>query len=81
MWCSMQTLLPVAVAIVESGALSLLLTSHVFTQWLAPDIVPSTFGEGGPPVESFEDVHEYPVAIATHKAVDVYERLVVSMVV
>jgi len=25
---------------------------------------------------SFQDIHEYPVATATHKAVDVYERLV-----
>lgn len=25
----------------------------------------------------FEDIHEYPVSTATHKAVDVYERLVV----
>ena len=27
----------------------------------------------------FEDPHEYPVATATHKAVEVYERMVVSM--
>nr|GAT60334.1 Maf/Ham1-domain-containing protein [Mycena chlorophos] len=42
---------------------------------LAPDIVPSTFGENLP-IGSFEDIHEYPVATANHKAVEVYERLV-----
>ncbi|KAH7928312.1 Maf-like protein [Leucogyrophana mollusca] len=42
---------------------------------LAPEIIPSTFGENLP-VSSFEDIHEYPVATATHKAVEVYERLV-----
>lgn len=44
---------------------------------LEPEIVPSTFDEMLPQGE-FEDVHEYPVATATHKAVEVYERLVVS---
>lgn len=39
-------------------------------------MVPSTFEEDLDPM-SFEDVHEYPVATATHKAVEVYERLVV----
>ncbi|KAK7454457.1 hypothetical protein VKT23_011213 [Stygiomarasmius scandens] len=42
---------------------------------LAPEIVPSTFEEDLSP-SSFEDIHEYPVATATHKAVEVYERLV-----
>ncbi|KAJ7597450.1 inosine triphosphate pyrophosphatase-like protein [Mycena floridula] len=42
---------------------------------IAPDIVPSTFAENLP-LSSFEDIHEYPVATATHKAVEVYERLV-----
>ncbi|KZT27250.1 Maf/Ham1 [Neolentinus lepideus HHB14362 ss-1] len=42
---------------------------------IAPEIVPSTFAENLPQ-NSFEDVHEYPVATATHKAVEVYERLV-----
>jgi len=42
---------------------------------LAPEIVPSTFTEDLSPA-SFEDIHEYPVATATHKAVEVYERLV-----
>ncbi|KZT06072.1 Maf/Ham1 [Laetiporus sulphureus 93-53] len=42
---------------------------------LAPEIVPSTFDETLP-VSSFEDIHEYPVATATHKAVEVYEKLV-----
>ncbi|CCL99930.1 uncharacterized protein FIBRA_01955 [Fibroporia radiculosa] len=42
---------------------------------LAPEIVPSTFEETLP-VSSFEDIHEYPVATATHKAVEVYEQLV-----
>ncbi|KAF7299030.1 Maf/Ham1-domain-containing protein [Mycena indigotica] len=45
------------------------------THGLAPDIIPSTFGENLP-VGSFEDIHEYPVATANHKAVEVYERLV-----
>ncbi|KAF7314258.1 Maf/Ham1-domain-containing protein [Mycena kentingensis (nom. inval.)] len=44
-------------------------------QGLAPDIVPSTFAEDLP-VDAFEDIHEYPVATANHKAVEVYERLV-----
>ncbi|KIK05911.1 hypothetical protein K443DRAFT_90333 [Laccaria amethystina LaAM-08-1] len=42
---------------------------------LEPDIVPSTFEENLP-VSSFANIHEYPVATATHKAVEVYERLV-----
>ncbi|TFK50153.1 Maf/Ham1 [Heliocybe sulcata] len=42
---------------------------------IAPEIVPSAFAEDLPQ-SSFEDVHEYPVATATHKAVEVYERLV-----
>ncbi|OCH89585.1 Maf/Ham1 protein [Obba rivulosa] len=42
---------------------------------LAPEIVPSTFEETLS-VHSFQDVHEYPVATATYKAVEVYERLV-----
>ncbi|KAG6894480.1 hypothetical protein C0993_011406, partial [Termitomyces sp. T159_Od127] len=45
------------------------------TYGLAPDIVPSEFEENLAP-SSFSDVHEYPVATATHKAVEVYERLV-----
>jgi len=45
-------------------------------QGLAPEIVPSVFTEDLNPA-SFEDIHEYPVATATHKAVEVYERLVV----
>ncbi|KAJ3976481.1 inosine triphosphate pyrophosphatase-like protein [Lentinula raphanica] len=42
---------------------------------LAPDIIPSTFEEDLSP-SSFADIHEYPVATASHKAVEVYERLV-----
>ncbi|KAF7327954.1 Maf/Ham1-domain-containing protein [Mycena kentingensis (nom. inval.)] len=42
---------------------------------IAPDIIPSTFAEDLP-MESFDDIHEYPVATANHKAVDLYERLV-----
>ncbi|KAH9063625.1 Maf/Ham1 [Lactarius vividus] len=42
---------------------------------LAPEVVPSTFAEDLSPL-SFENIHEYPVATATHKAVEVYERLV-----
>ncbi|KAJ7471072.1 Maf Ham1 [Mycena latifolia] len=42
---------------------------------LAPEIIPSTFEENLP-VSSFENIHEYPVATATHKAIEVYERLV-----
>lgn len=45
------------------------------TYGLAPDIVPSTFEENLAP-GTFDDIHEYPVATATHKAVEVYERLV-----
>ncbi|KAI0703845.1 Maf/Ham1 [Cytidiella melzeri] len=41
---------------------------------LTPEIVPSTFEEDLPHHE-FEDVHEYPVATATQKAVEVYQRL------
>ncbi|KAJ6584958.1 inosine triphosphate pyrophosphatase-like protein [Mycena capillaripes] len=44
---------------------------------IAPDIVPSTFEEDLS-VSSFENIHEYPVATATHKAIEVYERLVVN---
>ena len=47
-------------------------------QGLAPEAVPSTFEETLP-IGSFADVHEYPVATATHKAVEVYERLVVRV--
>ena len=47
-------------------------------QGLEPEIVPSTFEETLP-FGGFQDPHEYPVATATHKAVEVYERLVVSM--
>ncbi|TFK32487.1 inosine triphosphate pyrophosphatase-like protein [Crucibulum laeve] len=45
------------------------------TYGIEPDIVPSTFKEDLP-VGSFEEIHEYPVATATHKAIEVYERLV-----
>ncbi|VDC04933.1 unnamed protein product [Peniophora sp. CBMAI 1063] len=44
---------------------------------LSAEIVPSTFAEDLSPAE-FEDIHEYPVATATHKAVEVYERLVAT---
>ncbi|KAJ3525939.1 hypothetical protein NM688_g8327 [Phlebia brevispora] len=42
---------------------------------LEPEIVPSTFDEDLDHSQ-FEDVHEYPVATATQKAVEVYQRLV-----
>jgi len=42
---------------------------------LLPEIIPSTFEENLPRSE-FEDVHEYPVATATYKAVEVYRKLV-----
>ncbi|TDL25548.1 Maf/Ham1 [Rickenella mellea] len=42
---------------------------------VVPEVVPSTFDESLPH-SSFQDVHEYPVATATQKAVEVYERLV-----
>ncbi|KAH8094498.1 Maf/Ham1 [Cristinia sonorae] len=45
------------------------------TYGIIPEIVPSIFDEDLPH-SSFENVHEYPVATATHKAVEVYERLV-----
>ena len=41
--------------------------------------MPSTFEEDLVHGQ-FEDVHEYPVATATHKAVEVYQRLVVRFV-
>jgi len=44
---------------------------------ITPDIIPSTFEEDLS-VSSFENIYEYPVATATHKAVEVYERLVES---
>lgn len=43
---------------------------------LEPEIVPSTFAEDLVQ-DQFDDVHEYPVATASHKAVEVYEKLVV----
>lgn len=43
---------------------------------LDPEVVPSTFEETLPH-SSFEDLHEYPVATASEKAVEVYERLIV----
>jgi septum formation protein len=46
-------------------------------QGFTPEIIPSTFEEDLSP-HSFQDIHEYPVATATHKAIEVYERLVVS---
>jgi len=47
----------------------------LLTHGLAPEIVPSNFPETLPH-STFSDLHEYPVATATHKAVEVYERLV-----
>ncbi|THH31225.1 hypothetical protein EUX98_g2990 [Antrodiella citrinella] len=44
---------------------------------LTPEIVPSTFEEDLP-YSSFDNAHEYPVSTATHKAVEVYERLVAN---
>lgn len=52
-----------------------ILTSY---KGFAPEVVRSTFDEDFHP-DSFEDIHEYPVATATQKAVEVYERLVVSL--
>ncbi|PSS34034.1 hypothetical protein EW026_g1045 [Hermanssonia centrifuga] len=46
-------------------------------QGLNPEVVPSTFDEDLPHAQ-FEDVHEYPVATATYKAVEVYQRLVAA---
>ncbi|KAH7884894.1 Maf Ham1 [Phlebopus sp. FC_14] len=45
------------------------------TLGLEPEIVPSTFAEDLG-LSSFEHIHEYPVATATHKAIEVYQRLV-----
>jgi len=42
---------------------------------LAPDIVPSTFEENLSRLD-FPMIHEYPVATATQKAVEVYRKLV-----
>jgi septum formation protein len=47
------------------------------SQGIAPDIVPSTFEEDLD-FYQFSQAHEYPVATATHKAVQVYEKLVVG---
>ena len=41
-----------------------------------PEIIPSTFEENLP-LSQFEDLHEYPVATANFKAVEVYRELVV----
>lgn len=45
-----------------------------------PEIIPSTFEEDLPH-SAFDNVYEYPVATATGKAVEVYERLVVRLCV
>ncbi|KAI6016750.1 Maf Ham1 [Pisolithus marmoratus] len=45
------------------------------TLGLDPEVIPSTFQENLP-LSSFENIHEYPVATATQKAVEVYKRLV-----
>ena len=45
-------------------------------QGLDPEVVPSTFEENLS-LSQFEDVHEYPVATANFKAVEVYRSLVV----
>jgi len=45
-------------------------------QGIDPEVVPSTFEENLSP-DDFNDIHEYPVATATQKAVQVYEKLVV----
>ncbi|KAJ6508808.1 Maf/Ham1 [Mycena sanguinolenta] len=42
---------------------------------IAPEIIPSTFEEDLS-IGSFDNIYEYPVATASHKAVEVYERLV-----
>jgi septum formation protein len=49
------------------------------SQGLAPEVVPSAFAEDLS-ASSFEDIHEYPASTAMHKAVEVYERLVVRSV-
>ena len=59
----------------ESYTDSLTFETHL-VQGLAPEIIPSAFKEDLP-IDSFDNIHEYPVATATHKAVEVYERLVV----
>lgn len=46
------------------------------SQGIDPEVVHSTFEENLSP-GSFADIHEYPVATATHKGVEVYEKLVV----
>ncbi|KAH6880177.1 inosine triphosphate pyrophosphatase-like protein [Coprinopsis sp. MPI-PUGE-AT-0042] len=43
---------------------------------LEPEIVPSNFPENLPFSTYAHQAHEYPVATATHKAIEVYERLV-----
>lgn len=46
------------------------------TKGLEPEIIPSTFAEDLSHSE-FPNVYEYPVANASYKAVEVYEKLVV----
>ena len=41
-------------------------------------LVPSTFEENLS-LSEFEDIHEYPVSTAMHKAVEIYERMVVCL--
>lgn len=48
----------------------------IYQKGLNPEIVPSAFEENLG-LSQFEDLHEYPVATANHKAVEVYRRLVV----
>ncbi|KIO09550.1 hypothetical protein M404DRAFT_131877 [Pisolithus tinctorius Marx 270] len=45
------------------------------TLGLDPEVTPSKFPENLP-FSSYEQIHEYPVATATQKAVEVYNRLV-----
>ena len=51
--------------------------SRSASKGLEPEIIPSTFAEDLNHSD-FPNVYEYPVTTASHKAVEVYEKLVVS---
>lgn len=80
--CTPQFVWEVANSLPHCLPLSPLLHVHHYVrhrqQGIDPDIVPSTFEENLSP-GSFPDIHEYPVATATHKGVEVYEKLVVRL--
>lgn len=77
-WNSIDCLLPTHCNLLLGDILCVGYTKNIWNQGLSPEIVPSTFEENLA-ISQFADIHEYPVATATHKAVEVYENLVVSI--